>query len=53
MNKADSGHEHGKRLALDRLDELCDMVGYICDIYGKDERHALRRAAEIGEKLDL
>ncbi|MBP5590360.1 DUF4116 domain-containing protein, partial [bacterium] len=53
VNKVDSGHEHGKRLAPDRLGEFCDMVGHIRDIYKKYEELALRRAAEIREKLGL
>jgi hypothetical protein len=53
VNKVDSEHEHGKRLSPDRLGEFCDMVGHICDIYGKYERLALQRAAAVREKLGL
>ncbi len=53
VNKIDSGREHGKRLAPDRLGEFCDMIGHILDIYGKYEKLALQRAAEIREKLGL
>ncbi len=53
VNKVDSGREHGKRLAPDRLGEFCDMVEHILDIYGKYEELTLRRAAEIREKLGL
>ena len=53
VNKVDSGHEHGKRLSPDRLDVFCDTVRYIRDIYGKYNERALKRAAEIREKLGL
>ena len=53
VNKVDSGRGHGKRLAPDRLGAFCDMVGHICDIYGKYEELALKRAAGIREKLGL
>ena len=53
VNKVDSGHDHGKRLAPERLGEFCDMVLHIRDIYKKYEELALRRAAEIREKLGL
>jgi hypothetical protein len=53
VNKQDSGRGHGKRLAPDRLGAFCDMVGHICDIYGKYEKLALKRAAGIREKLGL
>ncbi|MBR3382246.1 MAG: DUF4116 domain-containing protein [Clostridia bacterium] len=53
VNKVDSGREHGRRLAPDRLGEFCDMVRYIRDIYGKYNERALKRAAEIKEKLCL
>ena len=53
VNKVDSGHEHGKWLAPDRLGEFCDMVGHIRDIYKKYEELALRSAAEIREKFGL
>ena len=53
VNKVDSEHEHGKWLAPDRLCEFCDMVGHICDIYGKYEQLALQRAAALREKLGL
>ena len=53
VNKVDSGREHGKRLAPDRLGGFCDMVMHILDIYGKYEELALRRAAGIREKLGL
>ena len=53
VNKVDSGHEHGKRLSPDRLGEFCDTVRYIRDIYEKYEKLALKRAAEIREKLGL
>ena len=53
VNKHDSEHEHGKWLAPDRLDEFCDMVGYIVDVYGKYEELAGQRAAELREKYGL
>ena len=53
VNKADSEHEHGKRLAPDRLREFCDMVGHIRSIYGRYERIAERRAAELRERFGL
>jgi hypothetical protein len=53
VDRVDSEHEHGKWLAPDRLCEFCDMVGHICDIYGKYERLALQRAAALREKLGL
>ena len=53
VNKVDSEREHGRRLAPDRLGEFCDMVRYIRDIYGKYNECALKRAAEIREKLGL
>ena len=53
VNKVDPGHEHGKRLSPDRLGEFCDTVRYIRDIYGKYNERALKRAAEIREKLGL
>ena len=53
VNKVDSGHEHGKRLSPDRIGQFCDMVEHICGIYGKYKELALRRAAEIREKLGL
>ena len=53
VNKVDSGREHGKRLAPDRLGEFCDTVGHIRGVYGKYRELAERRAAEIREKLGL
>ena len=53
VNKVDSEHEHGKRLSPDRLGEFCDTVRYIRDIYGKYNGRALKRAAEIRDKLGL
>ena len=53
VNKVDSEHEHGKRLSPDRLGEFCYTVRYIRDIYGKYNERALKRAAEIREKLCL
>lgn len=53
VNKHDSEHEHGKWLAPDRLGEFCDMVEHIRDIYGKYEELALKRAAELRERIGL
>ncbi|MBP5208305.1 MAG: DUF4116 domain-containing protein, partial [Clostridia bacterium] len=53
VNKHDSEHEHGKRLAPDRLGEFCSMVGHITEIYGRYKEIAERRAAELREKLGL
>ncbi len=53
VNKVDSGREHGKWLAPDRLSEFCDMVGHICAIYGEYREITERRSAELREKLGL
>ena len=53
VNKVDSEREHGKWLSPDRLGDFCDMVTHIRDIYGKFEKIALDRAAELREKLGL
>ena len=53
VNKVDPEREHGRLLAPDRLGEFCDTVRYIRDIYGKYNERALKRAAEIREKLCL
>ena len=53
VNKVDSGHEHGKWLAPDRLDELCGLVEHICDIYGWYEKTARNKAAALRENYAL
>jgi hypothetical protein len=53
VNKADSGHEHGKWLTPDRLDAFCDMIEHIRGICGRYERIAGQRAAMLRAKFGL
>ena len=53
LNKVDSGREHGKWLAPDRLSEFCGMVEHICSVYGKYRTIAGQRAAELRERFGL
>ena len=53
VNKIDSGHEHGKWLAPDRLSEFCDMAEHICGVYGEYRLIAEQRAAELRDIFGL
>ena len=53
VNKVDSEHEHGKRLAPDRLSEFCGMVEHISEICGRYEKTAQQRAAELRDRFGL
>ena len=53
VDKVDSEHEHGKWLAPDRLSEFCGMVEHINEIYGRYEKTAAQRAAELRDRFGL
>ena len=53
VNKVDSEHEHGFRVAPDRLGVFCEMAEYLFDNYDRFAEMAESRAARLREKYGL